>query len=130
MIDENDQDPAVVVTAGLAVHVGVVFMTVEQARALREPGALFERVPTNRVLICDDSDAIARLLKAVAGDLDQCPDLGEPRLDNLTIDEPAVTLLSRTKRVMPSISGYSPYGPAHHRRWPRQRSNRPHTRNR
>ncbi len=129
MIDENDQGPAVVVTAGLVVNVGVVFMTVEQARALREPGAPFESVPTSRVLVCDDS-TIARLLKAVACDLNQCPDLGEPRLDNLTIDEPAVTLLSRTKRVMPSISGYSPYGPAHHRRWPWQCSNRPHTRNR
>lgn len=129
MIDENDQDPAVVVTAGLAVHVGVVFLTDEQADSLREPGALFERVTTSRVLICDDS-TIARLLKAVAGDLDQCPDLGELRLNNLTFVEPAVTLLSRTKRVMRSTSGYSPYGPAHHRRWPWHRSNRPHTRNR
>ncbi len=130
MIDENDQDPAVVVTAGLAVHVGVVFLTDEQADSLREPGALFGRVSTGRVRIFADSDAIAQLLEAVAGDLDQCPDLGELRLDNLTFVEPAVTVLSRTKRVMRSTSGYSPYGPAHHRRWPWHRSNRPHTRNR
>ncbi len=130
MIDENDRDPTVVVTAGLTVYVGVVFITEEQAHALREPGALFERVPTGHVRICEDSDAIARLIEAVVNDLDQCPDLGELRLDNLTFVEPAVTLLSRTKRVMRSTSGYSPYSPAHHRRWPWHRSNRPHTRNR
>ncbi len=130
MPDESEvNDPAVEI-AGLVVNVHVTFMTKEQARALHEPGGLFESVTTSRVLICDDSGTIARLLEVVAHDLAQVPNLGEAWLDRLTFDELVVTQLPRRRYVMRSTSGYSPYGPAHHRRWPWLRSNRPHTRNR
>ncbi len=123
------KDPAVGI-AGLVVNVHVKFMTEAQVRALHEPGGLFESVATSRVLICDDSGTITRLLEAVAHDLTQVPDLREAWLDHLSFVEPVVTQLPCRKFVMRSTSGYSPYGPAHHRRWPQLRSNRPHTRNR
>ncbi len=125
---ENGNQP--IVLAGLAISVDAVFMTKEQARALHEPGGLFESVTTSRILICEDGDTIARLLGAVAHDLAQVPNLGEAWLDRHTSDELVVTQLPRRRYVMRSTSGYSPYGPAHHRRWPQLRSNRPHLRNR
>lgn len=128
MHDNENPNPPIVL-AGL-VEVQVVFMTKEQAHALHEPGGLFESVATSRVLICDDSGTIAGLLEAVAHDLTQVPDLGEAWLDHLSFVEPVVTQPPCRKFVMRSTSGYSPYGPAHHRRWPQLRSNRPHTRNR
>lgn len=124
---ENSNPPMVL--AGL-VEVQVVFMTEAQARALHEPGGLFESVATSRVLICDDSGTIARLLEAVAHDLTQVPGLGEAWLDHLSFVEPVVTQPPCRKFGMRSTSGYSPYGPAHHRRWPQLRSDLPYTRNR
>lgn len=129
MPDNENPNPSIVL-AGLVVNVHVTFMTEAQARALHEPGGLFESVTTSRVLICDDGETIARLLEAVSHDLTQVPDLGEAWLDHLSFVEPVVTQLPCRKFVMRSTSGYSPYGPAHHRRWPLLRSNRPHTRNR
>ncbi len=127
MTDENDQDPTVVVMAGLVIDLQMVFLSDEQVQALEGPGGLFETGFEGFVM---DDEAIRRMLRA----LETQPRFSEGGLE-LTFDAnpqswSVIEPVRFGTRSQPRVTGFSSYGPPHFRRWPRLRSNRPHLRNR